>query len=68
MARISGPLLCPNIENHTVCPDGYLQWLSWVERMAKTHRQRKCAGCGRYEIWEPKEPRTHHTKGASTDD
>ena len=45
---------CPNMEDHTACPDGYLQWSAWAKKMAKTHKQRKCAGCGRYSIWEPK--------------
>jgi hypothetical protein len=54
-ARLSAEL-CPNIEDHTWCPDGYVQWHTWAEEMAKTHNQRKCDGCGRYVIWEPKSP------------
>ena len=46
--------LCPNIEDHTPQPEGYIQWHSWAEEMAKTHKQRKCSGCGKYSIWEPK--------------
>jgi len=45
-------LHCPNLEDHTPCPEGYIQWQSWAENMAKTHKQRKCAGCGKYSIWE----------------
>lgn len=45
---------CPNIEDHTPSPEGYLQWQAWAESMGKTHKQRKCTGCNRYVIWEPK--------------
>lgn len=45
---------CPNFEDHTPCPDGYLGWHEWAEKMGKTHKQRKCSGCGLYAIWEPK--------------
>ena len=31
-------------------PDGRV----WARRMKKTHKQRKCPGCDRYSIWEPK--------------
>ena len=47
-------VLCPNLEDHTHSPDGYIAWHHWAATMAKTHWQRKCAGCGRYAIWEPK--------------
>ncbi len=46
--------ICPNIEDHTYCPDGYIAWHSWAEEMGKTHKQRKCPGCGLYAIWEPR--------------
>ncbi len=46
--------ICSNFEDHTPCPTGYLDWHSWAEQMSKTHKQRKCCGCGRYAIWEPK--------------
>ena len=26
----------------------------WAGQMMKTHRQRQCKGCGKYQIWEPK--------------
>ena len=45
---------CPNFEDHTQQPEGYIQWHAWAEKMAKTHKQRKCPGCGKYAIWEPK--------------
>lgn len=46
--------LCPHFEDHTPCPKGYLQWHAWAKTMSKTHKQRKCPGCDRYAIWEPK--------------
>lgn len=46
-------LLCPNFEDHTPAPDGYIQWHAWAEQMSKTHRQDKCGGCGLYAIWVP---------------
>lgn len=48
-------VLCPNYDNHTTAPEGYIAWHAWAEDMAKTHNQRKCPDCGRYAIWEPKE-------------
>ncbi len=47
-------VLCPHIEDHTSQPECYLQWHAWAETMSKTHKQRKCAGCDLYAIWEPK--------------
>lgn len=44
---------CPAIETHTACPDDYVNWHDWAERMSKTHRQRRCRSCGFYAIWEP---------------
>lgn len=44
----------PYCEDHTPCPEGYIQWHAWAEEMGKTHKQRKCQGCGLYAIWEPK--------------
>lgn len=52
-------ILCPYIEDHAICPEGYIQWHAWAEQMSKTHQQSKCGGCGRYVIWIPKS-----TKGA----
>lgn len=49
--------LCPHFEDHTPCPEGYIQWHAWAGRMSKTHKARKCPGCGLYKIWEPKRPR-----------
>ena len=39
---------------HTPCPEGYLRWHSWADRMAKTHRQVKCKMCGLWAIWIPR--------------
>jgi len=47
-------IICCNFEDHTPCPEGYIQWHAWAEEMGKTHKQRKCSGCGKYSIWEPK--------------
>lgn len=46
---------CPNQSAHTDCPEGYLDWHSWAERMSKTHRQVRCPDCGLFSIWEPKQ-------------
>jgi hypothetical protein len=46
--------LCPRGDDHTPAPEGYIQWHHWAEAMSKTHRQRKCPGCGLYAIWTPK--------------
>ena len=47
-------ITCPNFEDHTSQPEGYIQWHHWAEEMSKTHRQRQCPGCKKFEIWEPK--------------
>lgn len=39
---------------HTPSPEGYVEWHSWAERKAKTHKQVKCKSCGLYEIWSKK--------------
>lgn len=53
--------VCPNIEDHTSCPSGFLDWHKWATKLKKTHRQRKCQGCGLYLIWEPKPSRLSPT-------
>lgn len=45
---------CPNFVNHTYGPEGYLQWHEWAREKSKTHKSKKCPGCGLYKIWEPK--------------
>lgn len=60
MAHVSAPKRrplpdCPRRELHTGGqPTGIPAWNAWAEEMSKTHRQRKCPGCDRYQIWEPK--------------
>lgn len=58
MARrlTADPVHCPNAAEHMPCPDGYLAWWSWVERMNRTHGQRRCEGCGRWAIWYERAP------------
>lgn len=47
-------MACPNAKQHTPAPKGYIEWHEWARRKGKTHRQQKCPGCDRYEIWVPK--------------
>lgn len=49
------PLPCPNAANHTKGPRDYVGWNEWAHNLSKTHQQKKCHGCGRFEIWEPKQ-------------
>lgn len=35
-------------------PSGYRNWHEWAERMATTHVQQRCPGCGLWVIWTPK--------------
>lgn len=54
-------------EPHTPDPQGYLQWHFWAERMAKTHRQRQCKGCGLWAVWDAKPVETiTDNEGASS--
>ncbi len=53
-----GPLVvpnpdCPNATAHEPQPTGYVAWHQWAGRMAQTHKQRKCDGCGLHNIWTP---------------
>ncbi len=48
---------CPDIEQHTACPTGYLQWHDWAEKMSRTHRSTRCPTCGFYAVWLPKVPK-----------
>ena len=50
---------CPYFEDHTPDPPGYIKWHEWAAKMSKTHKQRKCSGCGLYAIWEPRAVRAH---------
>jgi hypothetical protein len=47
--------LCPQVDQHTPAPDGYVAWHEWAEEMhAKGYRTKRCPGCGLYKIWTPK--------------
>lgn len=45
---------CPQEHLHTEAPDSYLAWQEWAAKMAETHEQEKCPGCGLFKIWRPK--------------
>lgn len=45
---------CPDREQHTPCPSGYLAWHEWAEEMSKTHKQKRCATCKLFAVWVPK--------------
>lgn len=45
---------CEHAATHTPCPAGYLEWGEWADEMSKTHKQRRCEGCGRFHIWVPR--------------
>lgn len=47
---------CPNAVQHTPHPVGYVAHSDWADQMLKTHRQKRCDGCGILNIWEPKDP------------
>ncbi len=46
---------CPKKHLHTPCPDGYVQWHDWADKMGKTHDQFKCPGCQLWKVWKPKQ-------------
>jgi hypothetical protein len=52
---------CPAVETHTACPQGYLAWHEWAERMNKTHRQIRCPSCHLFAIWVPRKKRAPKT-------
>ena len=51
MARRKAEPVCPDQAGHTPSPDGYVDWHEWATRMAVAHRQVRCPGCGRFEVW-----------------
>lgn len=53
MERDVRKVLCSHSEDHMPQPEGYIEWHAWAEEMSKTHKQRRCTGCGLYTIWEP---------------
>lgn len=42
---------------HTPQPKGYIAWHEWAAKKSKTHRQIRCKGCGRLEVWTRKASR-----------
>jgi len=48
------PSESPDCEPHTPMPSGYVARSDWADRMMKTHIQRQCKGCGKYQIRVPK--------------
>lgn len=46
---------CPNAVQHTPHPQGYNDHSRWADEMLKTHDQQQCRGCGRWNIWTPRE-------------
>ena len=44
----------PACEPHTPRPKAYIAHSDWADEMMKTHEQRRCKGCGKYQIWVPK--------------
>lgn len=51
---VNNPIPCSTPEKHTPCPDGYLAWHDWAERMDKTHTSTQCPGCGLWKVWVPR--------------
>lgn len=49
---------CLNRGAHTPSPAGYLQWDAWAEKMAETHDQHPCPGCGYWMIWTKRKDST----------
>ena len=45
---------CQKAFKHTPVPDGYVAWMEWAEKKAKTHEQIKCPVCKTYSIWKRK--------------
>lgn len=42
---------CPNIANHTRCPDGYVARADWAYRKGRRHKVIQCPECGLWVIW-----------------
>lgn len=62
---------CPQAAKHTPCPTSYSGWHDWADRMARTHDQVRCDGCGKFAIWVPKtaarDPTTDHRQNEPDD-
>ena len=48
------PTTCSNVANHEPEPEGYIARQEWFKWKAKTHEQKRCEICLRWEIWVPK--------------
>lgn len=57
LTRQGGEAVCASEcdHYHTPHPAGYIQHAAWAEEMQKTHRQARCAWCGLWAVWIPKE-------------
>lgn len=54
---MDGTMPCPNAAAHTHTPVAPgLEFREWSIRMAETHRQIRCWGCGLWKLWIPKLP------------
>lgn len=42
---------CPQEHQHTGAPAGYPAWHEWAQQLARTHKQRRCPGCGLFKLW-----------------
>lgn len=45
---------CPDANQHTPSPSGYVAASEWAEEMARTRDQQQCPGCGLWLIWTPR--------------
>lgn len=53
--RVEPDNTCPNRDEHTYGPAGYVDWHEWAATMTyQRRRQTACPGCGRFLIWFPK--------------
>lgn len=49
---MSAESVCPKRHLHAPAPDGYIARQEWFSKMALTHRQLRCPGCGLWKVWE----------------
>lgn len=47
---------CPNVTNHTPCPDGYAARAEWAQKKGRRHEQLKCPVCGLWVMWIRRQP------------
>lgn len=50
------PSTCPNAALHEPHPTGYVAHAGWADNALQVADQKKCSGCGGWEIWVPKRP------------